>query len=84
MNFEILDPIELLENNIFSEASFKDNTARYDWSRFKDKKVLVRGCTSTIIPPWAFMMIGARLTEVAQSIRFGNEHDNVTVYRRPK
>lgn len=84
MSFEILDPGDLLENNIFSEDSFKNNVSNHDWTRFKDKKVLVRGCKSTIIPPWAFMMIGARLTEVAQSVRFGNEHDNVTVYRRPK
>jgi len=84
MGFEILDPGELLENNIFSEASFKEKISQHNWAQFKDKKVLVRGCSSTIIPPWAFMMISARLTEVAQSVRFGNEHDNVTVYRRPK
>lgn len=84
MGFEILDPGELLENNIFSEVSFKEKISQHNWAQFKDKKVLVRGCTSTIIPPWAFMMISARLTEVAQSVRFGNEHDNVTVYRRPK
>jgi len=59
-----------------------ENIAAFDWSRYEFKSVLVKGCNTAIIPPWALMAITARLIPQAKSIRFGNEHDNVVVFRR--
>ena len=84
MNFDIFNPSQLLENNIFREDAFIASTQDYDWERFSGKKVLVRGCESAVFPPWAFMIIGHRLGQFADSVRFGNEHDHVIVYRKPK
>ncbi len=82
MAFDVIDPAEFLDNGIFFEDYFFEKTKEYDWGKFDRKKVLVRGC-STIIPPWAYMYITGKLTPKAKSIRFGNEHDNVVVYRSP-
>ncbi|UCG63060.1 MAG: DUF2480 family protein [Candidatus Zixiibacteriota bacterium] len=54
---------------------------RRDWSPFKGKRVLVRGCSSTFLPPWALMHLTAKLIPHARSIYYGNEHDNVAVYK---
>ena len=84
MSFEILDPTDFLKEGIFREDDFIEKAQSYNWEQFKDKKVLVRGCNSAIFPPWAFMMIGAKLVNSARSVRYGNEHNNVVVYREKK
>ena len=81
MSFEIVDPLELLGGEMFSEERFLSWAERTDWSVFRDKKVLVRGCRSSLIPPWVYMYITGKLVPVAGSVRYGNEHDNVVVYR---
>ncbi len=82
MAYEIVDPAELLTDGAFFEDQFIESADRYDWEKYRDKTVLVRGCTSTLIPPWAYMLITGRLSSRAKSVRFGNEHDNIVVYRR--
>ena len=82
MAYEIVDPAELMTDGAFFENDFINNADRYDWEKFRDKTVLVRGCTSTLVPPWAYMLITGRLSSRAKSVRFGNEHDNIVVYRR--
>ena len=82
MAYEIVDPAELMTDGAFFEDDFINNADRYDWEKFRDKTVLVRGCTSTLVPPWAYMLITGRLSSRAKSVRFGNEHDNIVVYRR--
>ncbi len=84
MALTIIDPQEILEGKPFTEDFFLSAIDNYDWDKFDTKNVLVRGCGSIVIPPWAFMIITARLTQVAKSVRYGNEHDNIIVYRSPR
>lgn len=67
---------------MFRQEVFEQKIDAFDWSKFGGKKVLVRGCGSMIIPPWAYMLITARLQPYAKSIRYGNEHDHIVVYRK--
>lgn len=83
MAFEVLDPGDFLDNGLFLEDFFFDSAKKHDWLKYEKKKVLVRGC-STIIPPWAYMYITGKLAPLAKSVRFGNEHDNVVVFRSAK
>lgn len=83
MTYEIIDPAEFLKDGIFSEDYFLQKASDYNWSRFHGKKVLVRGCSSAIIPPWVYMYITGRLAAGAGTVRFGNEHDNIVVFRAP-
>ena len=84
MPYVIVDPADFLSEGAFFENKFVENIDRHDWNSYEDKQVLVRGCTSAIIPPWAYMILTSRLSPVAKSVRFGNEHDNIVVYRRKK
>jgi Protein of unknown function (DUF2480) len=83
MAFDIIDPVDFLSGGRFTEDQFFALAGAYDWRKHTDKMVLVRGC-STILPPWVFMYITAQLAPYAKSVRYGNEHDNVTVFRAPK
>ena len=81
MAFETVSPEQFLSGEMFREDEFLGKISEYDWVQYRNKKVLVRGCGDVITPPWAYMVIAARLSGVARSIRYGNEHDNVVVYR---
>lgn len=78
---EILNTSDFLDNGILTEKSFYEKVDNFDWDSFAGKRVLVRGCGTTAIPPWAFMVIASRLTEVAKVIKYGSEHDAFPVYR---
>lgn len=82
--YKTIDPTEFLSESIFLEVEFLKRADQYDWSSTDGKKVLVKGCQSALIPPWAFMYITGKLVGHAHSIRFGNEHDNIVVYRTVK
>ena len=84
MNFTIIDINLLLEDTFFTEDFFFEKVSAIDWTAYQDKKVLIRGCTSSVTPPWAYMVITGKLTNIAKSIRFGNEHDHIVVYRNKK
>ena len=75
------DPSEFLVDGLFREDQFIEGVENYDWNSFRDRSVLVRGCGSIIFPPWAFMIIASRLSNLARSVRYGNEHDNIVVSR---
>ena len=84
MAFDIVDPEEFLNDGLFSQDSFLERVAQHDWNAHRDKQVLIKGCTSGVIPPWAFMILTGKLAGVARTVRFGNEHDHILVYRSKK
>lgn len=80
MVYEVLDPADFLANGAFFQDHFIAQTNAHDWSRYAGRPVLIRGC-STTIPPWAYMLLTGKLVGIAKSVRYGNEHDNIVVYR---
>ncbi len=82
--FVIVDPQAFLSSGMFRQDDFLLAISNHDWAVYAGKKVLVRGCGSAPIPPWAYMAIASRLTGVADSIRYGNEHDQVVTWRAKK
>jgi hypothetical protein len=79
---DILDITRFTDDGMIREAAFFDKVDAFDWDVYRDKRVLVKGCGTTIIPPWAFMVVAARLSEVARVVKYGNEHSAVPVFRR--
>jgi hypothetical protein len=80
MAYSVVDPAVFLEDGTFFEDRFIEKIKGLTWEQYRGRSVLVRGC-SAIIPPWAYMYIAAKLAHVARTVRYGNEHDNVVVYR---
>ena len=82
--YAVIDPREFLTGGMFRQAEYLNSIAAHDWNRYRDQRVLVRGCGDVPFPPWAYMVIATRLVGIARNVRFGNEHDHVVVYRREK
>ena len=81
---EVLDIKDFMEGGIIVESAFFDKIENFDWKSLRNKRVLVKGCGTTIVPPWAFMVVAARLADVARSVRYGNEHSSFLIFRRAR
>ncbi len=84
MDYNVIEPNQFLKTEMFRQDDFLDGIARHNWEQYRGLKILVSGCGDTITPPWAFMVIASRLVGIARSVRYGNEHDNVVVYRESR
>ena len=84
MALTVLDPKDFTDNGLFTEDGFLAASEAFDYERLAGQQVLIRGCSDIPIPPWAYMHLTARLVGIAKTIRFGNEHDNIAVYRSKK
>ena len=72
------DKLEL-EKIIFSE-----NIQKLELNSFKDKRVLIKGCSDTYIPEKSYLEITTRLMGVVQSLMFGEACSNVPLYKKKK
>ncbi len=80
---ETLDFSVFMTGDKVTESDFFEKVNRFEWDKFRDKAVLVRGCRTAIIPPWAFMAVASRLAQTARRVRYGSEHSSVTVFAAP-
>jgi len=84
MTYSIVDPADFTSDGVFFEDAFVRSVNQFDWSQYSGRAVLVRGCRTALMPPWALMLITGKLTPIVKSVRYGNEHDNIVIYRRPE
>lgn len=82
MGFEILDVEDFLKNGAIFEAPFFERIRQFDWQQFSGKRVLIRGCASKLIPPWAYMVLTAKLAHVASTVYFGSEHNRIPIFNQ--
>ena len=55
-----------------------------DWSRYKDRIVVVKGCGTGTVPVDAYMLATQKLQAVARKLMFGEPCSSVPLWRRPK
>ena len=72
----VINPEDFTADGVVRQDAFLEAIERHDWSSYAGKNILVRGCGSAVIPPWAYMIIMAKLVPYSRTIRFGNEHDS--------
>lgn len=53
-----------------------------DVSEFKDKSVIIKGCSHKPVPPNAYLWITTRLLAVAKSIMYGEACSSVPLFKR--
>ncbi len=66
-----------LETLLFEKA-----LAGLDIERFRDQRIVVKGCGDIEVPVSAFVELTNRLTKVAKSIMYGEPCSTVPVYKR--
>ena len=73
---------DFADGGIIREKSFKDKLTSLDLDDFTDEEVFIKGCADMPIPTWAFMMVTARVAQVADLITFGEESAPMTLFEK--
>ena len=78
-NTVVFGSLEDLENKLFFDA-----LSLIDVESFRDKKVVVKGCSKYPVPISAYVEITRLLKPVVQSLMFGEPCSTVPLYKRMK
>ena len=50
------------------------------WENYKNKRVLIKGCTKAPVPIWAYLIIATKLSHYAKTIFFGEPCSLIKIY----
>ena len=53
-----------------------------DWTEYENQKVLIKGCTKSPVPIWAYLIIVAELSHYAKIVFFGEPCSLVKIYSK--
>jgi|TARA_B110000467_G_scaffold51372_1_gene47032 hypothetical protein len=71
-----------ITEGILKEKIFRQLVGKIEWSNYKDKRVLIKGCTSVPVPTWAYLIITAQLSQYAKHILYGEPCATVKIFTR--
>lgn len=69
--------LEQLETSLYQTV-----LERLDISEFKDKSVIIKGCSNKPVPPNAYLLITERLQPVVKSLMYGEACSSVPLFKR--
>ena len=75
----ILGSLEQLEVSIFEKA-----IAELQPEDYKDKMVVIKGCSSLPVPDATYLSISSKLQPYVKSIMYGEPCSTVPVYKKPR
>ena len=78
-NKVVLGTLDTLESIVYREV-----IQELDLAAYKDKPVIVKGCSKKPVPEDAYLFITSRLQEVARSVMYGEACSSVPLYKRKK
>ena len=73
----VLGNLDVLETSLYQEIIYN-----LDTTPFKDKPVIIKGCSKKPVPSSAYIMISNTLKPFAKSIMFGEACSSVPLYKR--
>lgn len=76
------EKIILGDSNELEAHIFSHNINRLKVSDYKDKRVLIKGCSDTYIPETSFVLISDLLINEVKSLMFGEACSNVPIFKR--
>ncbi len=68
---------EVLETVLFIKA-----TANFDPEKYRDQRLVIKGCGDIDIPVSAYVELGKKLSPVVKSLMFGEPCSTVPIYKR--
>jgi len=76
-NKTVIGKLEDLETSIY-----QDIIKNLDLSEFKDKPVIIKGCSKKPVPLNAYTQLTQKLKSVAKSVMYGEACSSVPIYKR--
>ncbi|GAB1856062.1 DUF2480 family protein [Flavobacteriaceae bacterium MHTCC 0001] len=75
----IVGNLEQLETSIY-----QDIINNLDVSEYKDKPIIIKGCSNKPVPQNAYILLSNKLKSVAKSIMYGEACSSVPLYKKKK
>lgn len=76
-NYVVFGDLELLETTLYLNALDK-----LDLSKYKDQRLVIKGCGEIAVPTAAFLAITTKLTTIAKSVMYGEPCSTVPIFKR--
>jgi|TARA_B100000900_G_C20021024_1_gene489858 hypothetical protein len=73
---------DFLSNGMIQEKKFRNKVKSIDWTKFSDKKVMIKGCAQVAVPTWAYLIIVSNLSQYADRIYFGEPCSAVEIFKK--
>ncbi len=61
---------------------FYDSLSQVDWEKYRDKKIVIKGCSKVEVPLSAYVEVTNRLRSIANSIMFGEPCSTVPLFKK--
>ena len=61
---------------------FYDSFSEIDWEKYRDKKMIIKGCSKVEVPLSAYVEVTYRLRSIANSIMFGEPCSTVPLFKK--
>ncbi len=72
------------DSDMMNSLLFKEALDKVEWEKFKDAKVVIKGCSDLHVPESAYVEAAARLRPLAASIMYGEPCSTVPLYKKPR
>ena len=73
---------DFVDGGIIREKSFRQKVAEMDFERYRNQKVIIKGCADVVVPTWAYLILTARLAQVADKRYYGAPRYAVKIFNR--
>jgi hypothetical protein len=73
---------DFVDGGIIREKSFRQKVAEMDFEQYRDQKVIIKGCANVVVPTWAYLILTARLAQVAEKLYYGERRYAVKIFNR--
>ena len=81
---ELTDKVVIGDIKKIYELIFEDYLNDLDYTKFTNKSVIIKGCSSETIPLSAYHTLTTKLKPFAKSIMYGEACSAVPVFKKPK
>jgi len=73
---------DFVDDGIIREKSFRQKVDEIDFEQYRDQKVIIKGCADVVVPTWAYLILTARLAQVADKLYYGEPRYAVKIFNR--
>ena len=73
---------DFVDGGIIREKSFRQKVDAMDFEQYRNQKVIIKGCADVVIPTWAYLILTARLAQVAEKLYYGEPRYAVKIFNR--
>ena len=70
------------KDGIIIEKDFRAKVKETNWESYKNKKVLIKGCSSAPVPTWAYLIVATHLSQYAKIVYYGESCSLIPIFNR--